>query len=425
MGINNLGEVVGRFFNTDPATGEAVDRQAFVWDGTNGAWLLPALSGESSAWAVNDNGFATGFSHNNLANQSAVLWDARSLTVTEIGALTNQTTNVRGDSSTAYGINLYEEVVGSADIPNDTGTFTPFHAFYYNPTDGIFDVGTLTTDWPEWANGFSIAYSINNYGETVGIAHDGNWNFLPFIDDHENGMQVLPVDPAYADGEWYAVVINDDGLIGGHVIAAPNQSLPYYWPDKSSAPVKITMPSGFPYGEIYGINSHGKMVGIMWDRAEEGATEHAFIFDLQNGVRDLNDLIDSSSGWILNFAREINDSSQIVGYGELNGEKRGFALGITPPPAPVLVSPPDGSNNSGTSVTFRWNETLGASDYRLYVKNASGEFLFNGWLGDVTGYTVTGLPDDGGLLYWAVYARNTAGRSPRSQQWTFTNGSGS
>ena len=86
------------------------------------------------------------------------------------------------------------------------------------------------------------------------------------------------------------------------------------------------MPPGFPYGEIYGINQSGQMVGIMWDSEQEDATEHAFIFDAQYGVRDLNDLIDPNSGWVLTFVRDINDKGQIVGYGELNGEKRGFVF---------------------------------------------------------------------------------------------------
>jgi hypothetical protein len=160
------------------------------------------------------------------------------------------------------------------------------------------------------------------------------------------------------------------------------------------------------------------MVGIMWSSDQEGATEHAFIFDSRKGVRDINNLIDPALGWVLHFARDINDDGEIVGYGEFNGQKRGFVLGITTPPAPVLVSPVKGTSLAGTAVTFSWSAAPGAYDYRLYVKDASGEFLFNRWLGDVTSYKVTGLPGDGRLLYWAVYARNAAGASPRSEQWT-------
>jgi len=97
---------------------------------------------------------------------------------------------------------------------------------------------------PEYEYGYSIAYDVNNNGQVVGIAQDSPW--AAYIYDDTNGMRHLPKDPAYADGEWYAVVINDSGLIGGHVIAGTNQSLPYFWPNESSTPVKITMPAGFP-----------------------------------------------------------------------------------------------------------------------------------------------------------------------------------
>ena len=70
--------------------------------------------------------------------------------------------------------------------------------------------------------------------------------------------------------------------------------------DRLSDPVPVTMPALFPYGEIYGMNADGVMVGIMWD--DEGV-EHAFVFDTDRGVQDLNDLIDPSLGWVLNFAQ--------------------------------------------------------------------------------------------------------------------------
>ena len=236
-------------------------------------------------------------------------------------------------------------------------------------------------------------------------------------------MQALQRDNAYPTGEWYAVAINDSGLIGGHVIAATNQSFPYYWPNKSSAPVKITMPAGFPYGEIYGINASGQMVGIMWSTDQAGATEHAFIFDTQNGVRDLNNLIDPASGWVLHFARDINNDGHIAGYGEKNGQKRGALLAslLVPPPSPILVSTPNGSVQNGTSVTFSWSTVPGATSYDLYLRDSSGT-IFDRWLGNVTSYTVTGLPNDGRVIYWSVYPGNAAGTGTPSETRSFING---
>jgi probable HAF family extracellular repeat protein len=328
LGINNSGKVVGRFYNYNTETEKAEDRQAFIWDSINGAQILPTLDGESSAWGINDNGLVSGFSYNEDANEHAVRWDSTNFSIVDIGTLTNTTTGVSGATSTSYNLNNLGQVVGLADIPNDAGDFTPFHAFFYQDST-IQDLGTLTTDWPGWQNGYSIAYDINNNGEIVGIAHDSSWVFLPFIYDESDApdaMRELSRDPAYLSGEWYAVAINEFGLIGGHVISATNESRPYYWENESASPTPITMPAGFPYGEIYGINEAGQMVGIMWDSTDDNATEHAFIFDTTNGIRDLNDLIDPASEWILNFARDINNASQIVGYGSLNDVNRGFIL---------------------------------------------------------------------------------------------------
>jgi probable HAF family extracellular repeat protein len=326
LGINNAGQVVGRFYNIDSGTGEAINRKAFIWDRAGGARLLSTLSGDSSAWGINNNGYVSGYSYTSQGNQHAVVWNSTTNAITDIGTLRNTITSVYGPTSTAYNLNDLNQVVGNADIPNDAGDFTPFHAFKYSVTTGIVDLGTFSTSSPEWQNGYSIAYDINGNGDAVGIAHDSSWAFLPFIHNSSTGMQQLQRDSNYLSGEWYAVAINGSGMIGGHVIVATNQSLPYYWPNKTSAPVKITMPAGFPYGEIYGINASGQMVGIMWSSDQAGATEHAFIFDTTNGVRDLNALINPSSGWVLNFARDINDNGQVVGYGEKSGLKRGFVL---------------------------------------------------------------------------------------------------
>jgi hypothetical protein len=54
-------------------------------------------------------------------------------------------------------------------------------------------------------------------------------------------------------------------------------------------------------------------------------------------MKDLNDLIDPSAGWVLREARAINDKGAIVGSGLHNGEPRGFLL--KPARRPVLIIP--------------------------------------------------------------------------------------
>ncbi len=57
---------------------------------------------------------------------------------------------------------------------------------------------------------------------------------------------------------------------------------------------------------------------------------HAFIFTFTNGMRDLNDFIPSLSGWVLTSATAINDSGQILGMGNYQGQQRAYLL--TPMP---------------------------------------------------------------------------------------------
>jgi probable HAF family extracellular repeat protein len=156
----------------------------------------------------------------------------------------------------------------------------------------------------------------------VGLSHIDEWYYRPFIWSEPAGMSELPVDSARETGEWYATAINESGMIGGHVIDGGGY-YPYYWTSKDDAPVAMTMPASFPYGESYGLNESGQIVGGMFNSNDE---DHAFIFDTTNGVVDLNDRIGAGTGWQLLTAVDINDLGQITGIGELNGATRAFLL---------------------------------------------------------------------------------------------------
>ncbi|MBK7472881.1 MAG: DUF3466 family protein, partial [Betaproteobacteria bacterium] len=82
----------------------------------------------------------------------------------------------------------------------------------------------------------------------------------------------------------------------------------------------------------YGINNSGQVVG----EADTASGARAFVW--QNGVmKDLNDLIDPNSGWVLTRATAINNAGHIVGYGGHNGLVRAFLLRSGR--RPVLVIP--------------------------------------------------------------------------------------
>ena len=106
------------------------------------------------------------------------------------------------------------------------------------------------------------------------------------------------------------------------------------------------------------------------------------------------------------------------------------------PAAPTLLSPANEANVPGTSVTFQWNASLGATKYFLIVSTSpslsttqSNSSVRKYW-GQVNGteYTVTGFPNNGTTYYWWVYAGSSTGWSTQAQVvasggWSFINGS--
>jgi probable HAF family extracellular repeat protein len=75
-----------------------------------------------------------------------------------------------------------------------------------------------------------------------------------------------------------------------------------------------------------GINSSGTVVGF---NNIASVTPRAFVWDTQNGMRNLNDLVTAPPNFILDWAVKINDAGWIVGighYGPNWGTSRGFVL---------------------------------------------------------------------------------------------------
>ncbi len=98
-----------------------------------------------------------------------------------------------------------------------------------------------------------------------------------------------------------------------------------------------------------------------------------------------------------------------------------FTTLLTPPPAPVLQSPPDGAVNVSLIPTLTWSAALTASSYRLQVALDS---LFVTVVVDDS--TITGTSRQIGQLlsntthYWHVRGKNTGGSGPYSARFHFT-----
>jgi hypothetical protein len=116
----------------------------------------------------------------------------------------------------------------------------------------------------------------------------------------------------------------------------------------------------------------------------------------------------NSGGW--------SQQSQVIANGFA------FHNAAAPPVAPTLVSPINGAVASGTSVTYKWNASAGATMYYLVVSTSSdpsdsSKYKYSGLLGAVTQYTNTGYPNNGTTYYWWIAAGNSGGWSPSNGSW--------
>jgi len=83
----------------------------------------------------------------------------------------------------------------------------------------------------------------------------------------------------------------------------------------------------------------------------------------------------------------------------------------TGPSAPTLSSPEDSAMVNGTSITFKWQASEGATKYCLRIgidpSLKLSTAFWNHNIGDVTQHTFTEFPDDNPTVYyWGVYAYN-------------------
>ncbi len=329
-GVSEDGRVVGSSSHKDDATGETTQRRALIWQKGSGSTPLADLQancGSYLSWEINNNNRASGTVYNCVSGskvQRAALWNISAGTVSDLGTFSDGSVN--NDSSNAYGINDSERVVGHADLPPYPGyEYAIFHAFLWTTAGGKQDLGTLASPDSHYG-GFSVAYDINNANQVVGLASDPSWYYKGFIWDQTNGMRALPVHSSYPNGEWHAVALNNSGVIGGHVVVSADQYYPAYWATATTSPTLITMPSGFPYGEIYDVNNSSQFAGMMWVSDAEDSEKGGFIYDSLNGARNLTDLIDSTRGITITSAAGINDKGYVAAAGKRGDQRYGYRL---------------------------------------------------------------------------------------------------
>jgi probable HAF family extracellular repeat protein len=313
FGLNDIGQVSGDS-RLDRSTNIGQSRPV-LWD-YNGAptelWIDPLVGG--SAADINNNGIVVG----RYGSGSGIptpgpgvppgrgfVWDSvngrRDLGIAPLG------------NSMAAAVNDLGQVVGTSEIFETViidgmpeSTFIP-HPFIWDEVNGIRDLGNL--------GGLSgFANAVNAHGQAVGWSNTSDGLQRAFIWDEANGMQAIPT---IAGGQSRAFAINDLG----QVLGSEDGVGAFIWDQQHGAQV-------VPVGG-YAFNNLSQVVG--------GPIGDLLLWDQTNGVRHINDLLPLNNGWQLEIAFAINDAGDIVGYGTLNGQVRGFLLTQVPEPTTATL----------------------------------------------------------------------------------------
>jgi probable HAF family extracellular repeat protein len=221
-----------------------------------------------------------------------------------------------GGFTSASAINESGTIVGSSAL---VGSTDADRAFRWTETGGIENLGTL----PGFDR-FSSARGINDLGDIVGASTGFGTGNRAVLWSTTGGAVDL--------GAGLALDINNIGAIIGSLSAGSGG---WYLDNgqKTFLPNLSGLLDGFT--DPRALNDHGQVVGASTDVGEFSQLFlGGFLWDEDNGLQSLNDLIPENSGWFLGTAFDINNAGQIVGSGFYEGRTVGYLL--TPIPEPSV-----------------------------------------------------------------------------------------
>jgi D-alanyl-D-alanine carboxypeptidase len=344
--INNLGQIVGW------ANNAAGDRRPALWQ--NGGWRdLGTPNGVSGqAQGINSQGQVTGFVDNG-GQRTAILWN---------GTTTIDLGNLGAPFAAGYAINDRGTVAGvSRDaVGND------FNPFRWTRTDGI-------TNLRQPPSTGDFAWDLNNLGQVAGFATINNDN-KPVVWQGDRAIVLSDLGGGFGNAQG----INDLGIVVGFSGTSATSTA------RSATRWSLANPeSAIDLGTLGGtrstalrINNLNQIVG--WSR--DGAEQTRATLWQDDRPLNLNSLVVNRQDWNLTFAWGINDRSQIVGYGDYQGNN----------PRAFLLTPIDTSADDSLYGTAIDEALYGGTGNDSLFSGGGNDYLFGGAGND----TLFGSPGD-------------------------------
>ena len=303
----------------------------------------------------------------------AFLWN-KSGGILDLGTLSGS-----GNDSAAFGINTSGQIVGQA---NSSASGSD-QAFLWTNTAGMIDLGNL-------GGSSSVANAINASGQVAGQSDLESGITAAFLWSQSGGMQNLGTLPGGQQSG--ANAINTAGEIAGWANVGSNDDAIIWTESGGMVDLGINASCG---ATALGLNDSGEVVGWFNNSAGCSFTSHGFSWTHSGGLKDLGVL----SGGQYSFAYGINSTGQIVGTGTsstsaivallwtADGTIHDLNTLIAPGTARTLVSA-NGINNAGQIVADATAKT-GKGNYALLLTPIMSTALASSLNPSVLGQAVT------------------------------------
>ena len=326
--VNDAGQAAGRAI---------IDGRQFAvfYDGTFKTINPPGASA-AEAWAVNNRGQVIGtVSTCDIVNGNCVNSRSRAF-IYRLGSFTLLGT-LGGDGSTGQDINDAGLAVGASSTPGPAPDRSGDSQAFASSGGQLDNIGA------KLGVGGSMASAVNSVGQVLGHFGDRNGSGQFLYDTRDGTFTLFPVSGFSRD-------LNDRGEVVGGLSGNDDGSGRAFLYANGAVTNLGTLDPAHAYSTAWAINDAGQIVGVSSVSWFTRLDEHAFLHE-GGAMLDLNALVTPNSGWVLNVATDINAHGQIVGFGKLNGEERGFLL--TPTAPLVLLTEPDSAKALAfDSVTF-------------------------------------------------------------------------